>query len=66
MKALRTSVTQRERERAERATLVQQESLVKAKAGPRLCLAKLAAWRSRELHLCGGMRQSTSSCVLSF
>ena len=31
VKALRTAVTQRERERAERATLVQQESLIKAK-----------------------------------
>ena len=34
VKALRTAVTQRERERAERATLVQQESLIKAKVRP--------------------------------
>ncbi len=34
IKVMRTSVTAREKERAERATLVQQEKLSKAKVGP--------------------------------
>jgi hypothetical protein len=38
IKVLRASVSQREKEKAERATLVQQERLVKAKArGPPPC-----------------------------
>jgi len=34
IKVLRSSVSQREKERAERATLVQQERLIKAKVRP--------------------------------
>ncbi len=38
IKVLRSSVSQREKERAERATLVQQERLVKAKVCLALCV----------------------------
>jgi len=42
IKVMRTSVTAREKERAERATLVQQEKLSKAKVMPRLCCLALS------------------------
>lgn len=38
VKAMRSAVLQREKEKAERATLVQQEKLVRGKVGGALCL----------------------------
>ncbi len=39
IKVLRSNVSQREREQAERATLVQQERLIKSKVAPFACLS---------------------------